>query len=170
LNWNHAYKTAGRYRTWAEDPVTTTALWWERKVRLGRQARQALSPALYYEIRYEDLVAFPADVCARLCNFLGVPYDEAMLRFHEGRTRHEPGLDAKKAWRPITPGLRDWRTQMPPEDAERFEAVAGELLDELGYARAFPRLSPECRARIARLREAFVQELHARQEVLPLRW
>ena len=32
---------------------------------------------------------------------------------------------------------------MPTQDLERFEAAAGGLLDELGYARAFPRLTPE---------------------------
>src|SRR5262249_13177100 len=106
------------------------------------------------------------EMCTRLCEFLGVLYDGAMLRFHEGRTRNEPGLDAKNAWRPITPGLRNWRTQMPPEDAERFEAVAGELLDELAYPRAFPHPSPQCLEQAARLREAFTQDLHSREEVL----
>jgi hypothetical protein len=165
LNWNHAFRTAGRYSTWAEDSATTTAFWWERKVRLGRQAGKALRPELYHEIRYEDLVARPAEACARSCEFLGVPYYDAMLRFHEGRMRTDPGLDAKKAWRPITPGLRDWRTQMAPEDVERFEAAAGDLLAELGYPRAYPSPAPAARERAGRLRERFEQESAARQEV-----
>jgi hypothetical protein len=32
---------------------------------------------------------------------------------------------------------------MLTQDLERFEAAAGGLLEELGYARAFPRLTPE---------------------------
>jgi hypothetical protein len=40
---------------------------------------------------------------------------------HEGRTRHDLGLSAKKAWLPPTPGLRDWLSQMPHEHVERFE-------------------------------------------------
>ena len=87
---------------------------------------------MYYEVRYESLVRNPVEESAALCEFLGLPYDEAMPRFHEGRTNAKPGLSAKKAWLPITPGLRDWRTQMTAEDVERFEAAAGELLDELG--------------------------------------
>src|SRR5262249_50846792 len=118
--WNHAARAAGRYATWAEDPVATTALWWKRKVGFGRQRGRPLGPGLYYEIHYEGLVTRPAEECARLCAFLRVSYDEAMLRFHEGRTRDEPGLDAKQAWRPITAGLRDWRSQMPAADVERF--------------------------------------------------
>ena len=112
----------------------------------------------------------PAAQCEKLCNFLGVAYDEAMLRFHEGRTRNEPGLDAKQAWRPITPGLRDWKTQMQGDDVERFEAVAGDLLDELGYSRAFPCPSREAKKRAARIQDLFTQDLHARKEVLPDCW
>jgi hypothetical protein len=170
LNWNHAHRTAGRYSTWAEDPVSTTAFWWERKVRLGRQGGQALRRGLYCEVRYEDLVSRPADICAKLCDFLGVPNDHAMLRFHEGRSPTEPGLDAGHAWRPITPGLRDWRSQMPSEDVERFETVAGNLLAELGYPRAFASPSPERMQQAAKLRASFTQELRSREEVLPKCW
>ena len=166
LSWYHADRTAGRYSTWAEDPVSTTALWWKHKVGLGRQGGQPLGQDLYYEIRYESLVTHPTEECAKLCTFLGVPYDEAMLRFHEGRTKSDPGLDAKRAWRPITPGLRDWKTQMPTEDVERFEAVAGDLLDQLGYPRAVPRPSADIMKRAARIRDLFTQNLQSRSKVL----
>src|SRR5262249_8484275 len=146
------------------------ALWWERKVRLGRQGGQALTPELYYEIRYEALVAQPEDECAQLCAFLGIPYDGAMLRFHVGRTKTKPGLDAKKAWLPVTPGLRDWKTQMAPEQVERFEAAAGDLLDELGYTRAIARPAPDILKQTSRIRELFTQDLHAREEVVPECW
>jgi|SRR6516225_4683711 len=170
LAWNHALRAVGRYPTWAEDPVATTALWWKRKAGLGLQRGQALGPELYYEIRYENLVSRPAEECARLCAFLGVPYDEAMLRFHEGRARADPSLDAKQAWRPITPGLRDWRSQMPSADVERFEAAAGDFLDQAGYPRAYPHPSPEVLRHVARIRDLFTQEARARQQSLPDCW
>ena len=170
LNWNHADRTAGRYTSWPEDPVGTTALWWKRKVRLGRQGGRALPPGQYYELRYEDLVAGPEAEAVRLCAFLGVPYDPAMLRFHEGRARPEPGLDAKKAWLPITPGLRDWRRQLAAAGVERFEAAAGDLLDELGYPRGCPSPAPAVREQAARIRELFTQDLQAREEVVPECW
>src|SRR5262249_55464902 len=152
-------QTAARYGTWSEDPVVTTALWWERKVRLGREGGKSLNPDLYYESLYERLVNEPEAECGRVCAFLGVPYDERMLRFHEGRTKTKPGLDAKTAWLPVTPGLRDWRKQMPPADVERFEAAVGDLLDELNYPRAFPKPAPEVAQRVALLRELFTEEL-----------
>src|SRR5262249_21749429 len=63
LNWTHADRTAGRYTTWPEDPVTTTALWWKRKVRLGQEGGQLVGPEQYYEVPYEDLVRQPAETC-----------------------------------------------------------------------------------------------------------
>lgn len=135
-NWSKTPQTRlARLPTWKDDPVSTTALWWESNVRLGRESGKSLGPGLYYEVRYEALVAHPREESEALCAFLGLPYDDAMLRFNEMQTK-------KKARRPITPGLRDWRTQMSRDDVERFEAMAGDLLDELGCPRAFPWLRP----------------------------
>jgi hypothetical protein len=89
-----------------------------------------------------------------------------MLRFYEGRIRTEAGLDAKNAWRPITPGLRDWRIQMPAEDVERFEASAGDLLDELGYPRAVHQPGADALEQAARIRELFVRDSPARGSAL----
>jgi hypothetical protein len=170
LHWKEkAARLASRFSTWGEHAVATAAVWWEWRVRLGREAGESLGPGRYYELRYEALVSQPADECARLCAFLGVPYDEQMLRFHEGRTKADPGLDAKKGWRPITPGLRDWRTQMAAAGLERFEAAAGDLLGELGYPRAVPQPRPEAVQHASEVTELFVQSLRVRNKVLPER-
>jgi hypothetical protein len=166
LNWEKASELASHLPTWNDDPVSTAAVWWAWHVRLGREAGSSLGPNLYYEIGYESLVANPADECRALCTFLDVPYDDAMLRFHEGRTRTDPGLSAKDAWLPITPGLRDWRTQMAAEDVERFEAVAGDLLDELGYWRAIPDPKREAQKHASLIYEMFTQDARSRRERL----
>jgi hypothetical protein len=171
MNWKgNVANLANLFSTWGEHPVTTAALWWEWGVRLGQEGGQKPGPGLYHELRYEALVARPEQECARLCAFLGLPYDAAMLRFHEGRTRTKPGLDAKHAWAPITPGLRDWRAQMAAEDVERFEAAAGDLLDELGYPRAVPRPRPGVVEHAARARESFIADVRAGKMALPERW
>ena len=164
LSWRKAGKLAQRFVTWNEDPVTTAALWWEWHVRRGREAGSSLGSDVYYELRYKSLVARPAMESARLCAFLGVRYDDAMLRFHEARMRREPGLDAKHAWLPPTPGLRDWRSQMSDEHVERFEAVAGDLLDELTYPRGADHLRAQRLALASRLRRLF------EGRPLPARW
>ncbi|MCA1726529.1 MAG: hypothetical protein LC722_02405, partial [Actinobacteria bacterium] len=40
---------------------------------------------------------------------------------------------------PPKAGARDWRTQMHPGAVAAFEAIAGSLLDSLGYGRGAPR-------------------------------
>jgi len=168
INWKRkAAKLASIYSTWREHPVATAAAWWEWHLCLGRQAGRLLGPALYYELRYEALVSHPAEELAKLSRFLAVPYDEAMLHFHEGRTKADPGLGAKDAWRPITPALRDWRGDMLAEDVERFEAVSGDLLDELGYARGVPRPGWQARQYAAPIREAFRRDAQALGDWLP---
>jgi hypothetical protein len=170
LEWSRARRIVGRFPTWAEDPVVTTALWWELAVRLGREAGAHLGSRRYYELRYEALVADPEGECRKLCDFLALAYDPAMLRFHEGRTRAKSGLSAKKAWQPITPGLRRWQDQMAPHDVGRFEAAAGPLLDELGYARGADPASDEELARATRLRETYADYARVGGWPVPAAW
>jgi hypothetical protein len=159
INWTRkAGKLRSLFPTWSEHPVATAAAWWKWHVEPARDFGRSLGKNLYCELHYEELIANPEKESARLCVFLGLPFEPAMLRFHEGRTRIEAGLDAKNAWRPITPGLRNWRQQMAPEAVELFEAVAGGLLHELGYPRAFPQPAVETLNQAARIRKAFDHE------------
>jgi hypothetical protein len=139
-------------------------------VRLAREAGTILEPGLYYEMRYEHLVADPSQESTALCDFLSLAYSEAMPRFYEGRTKTDPTLGSNKRWLPPTPGLRNWRTQMPSHHGQLFEAVAGELLDELGYPRAFSSASAQLHERVAHVRDAFTKDLRVRGWPLPQRW
>jgi hypothetical protein len=148
------------FDAWGEDPVVTTALWWEWTVTLGRTFGASLPRNAYYELRYEDLVARPEAECRSLCEFLGIPFDEAMLRHEETFMPRRGGdgaiLHASVAL-PVTSGLRDWRTQMDAGDVDRFEATTGPFLDELGYVRAAAQPSPASVRAASRIRELFVR-------------
>jgi hypothetical protein len=169
LDWKKSVRMVGRYSTWEEDRVATAALWWEWHVRLGRDAAGLFEPERYCELRYESLVADPEGGCAKLSAFLGVSYDDAMLRFHEGRQRVKPGRASKAAWLPVTPGLRRWEEQMRSGDVARFEAAAGPLLEELGYPRVASLSGQQVRSS-ARLREAFADDARARRRAVPEAW
>jgi Sulfotransferase family len=160
MNWKRkADRLQSLFPTWKEHPLATAAAWWQWHVAPAREVGLPLGGNTYCELRYEDLVAQPERECGRLCAFMGLPFDVAMLRFHEGRQRTETGLDAKNAWQPITPGLRNWRQEMPPEDLELFEAVAGELLEELNYPRQFLRPAHETWQYASKVRENFHSHL-----------
>ena len=159
LDWERRHEAFARMPTWERDRVSTTALWWERRVRAGREGGLPLADGLYHELRYEALVADPEGSCRALCDFLALPYSERMISFHEGHEKHDASLSAKRAWRPITPGLRSWRTEMSGAALERFEAAAGELLDELGYERAVPDPGPAAVEHAARMRAALTPDV-----------
>jgi hypothetical protein len=170
LNWRRkAARFASLFPTWRDEPVATAAAWWDWHVRRGREDGGRLGPDRYYEVRYEALVTNSADECARLCAYLGLPYEAVMLRFHEGRSLPGVGPEkgAKESWLPITPGLRDWRTQMRYADIECFEAVAGPLLEELGYGRAAACRRPELIARVAAVGNRFSETMRLLGDWLP---
>jgi hypothetical protein len=167
LDWQ---KGATSYSTFYDAPITTAGVWWEWYVRLGREGRGRLGPGLCHELCYETLVAEPERECARLCEFLGLPYEDSMLRFHEGRTQSKPGLSAKASWLPVTSGLRNWRTAMEPDDVIQFESAAGDLLEELGYPRAAASIPKRALERAARIRERFVEQALGRRRPVPEAW
>ena len=75
-----------------------------------------------------------------VCPFLGLEYSPEMLRYHERADDLLDGLRATRhvqgVRRPPTQGLRDWRTALDPHQVQLFEALAGDLLDRLGYDRS----------------------------------
>jgi hypothetical protein len=85
-------------------------------------------------LRYEDLVARPEAVVRDVCDFLDLSFEPAMLDYHRDRDLEVDPNHSRLA-EPVSPGLRDWRTQMRPVDVARFEAIAGPLLGDLGYDR-----------------------------------
>lgn len=132
-----------------EDAVRL-GLEWEHRVDEGQRAGRNLGPARYREVRYEALIDDPAVNVAGLCEFLDLAYEPEMLRFFE-RPDGTPGkvLTNPRHLRlaePLSAGSQTWRADMPDADVQRFEAVAGDLLVELGYERGAPHPSTGARA------------------------
>ena len=143
VEWAEKGIGPSKFELFAKHPFATTAMWWCWQVASGRKDGRELGPSLYHELRYEQLVDDPATVLRGITDFLGIPYDAGMERYHEGKSSYAPTASAKSAWLPPTKGLRDWSQDMEPKDLQVFELLAGELLDELGYARAATQVDPE---------------------------
>jgi len=163
LDWAGKSKGPGKLRLWETEPVATCALWWRWQVGAGRSSGAQIGEQHYHEVGYEGLVAEPDGQLRCISDFLGLPYEPAMLAYNEGKIKTNPKLSAKKRWLSPTAGLRNWRSEMEPPDVEMFEAVAGDLLDELGYERAFPEISPQVR-RVAACCLDWWDEFLARRE------
>lgn len=121
------------------ESVVGCALRWRRYVSRGITSGPRLGEGRYLEIRYEDLVRDPASTARSVCGFIGVPFDDHMLKYFDradeilGHIDHPESHSRLRL--PPTPGLRDWRTEMSTDDVARFDAIAGPLLSRLGYER-----------------------------------
>ncbi len=126
---------------------------WRDAVRAGLDAARAGYPVL--ELRYEALLADPAAVLQRACAFIGLDYDNAMLRYHEraaqrltehqGRMRADGTVLVSREQRlaqqalvsmpPRIERAEAWRDILTPQEVAAFQSAAGELLQALGYRR-----------------------------------
>ena len=150
LNWATESKGPGKWSLWNEDPLATCALWWRWQAGIGERDGQKLGKDYYHRLKYEELVAEPETELGKISTFLGIPYSESMANYHAGKTRHQPGLSAKAAWLPPVKNLRNWQTDMSPEDVDVFEGIAGKLLNGSGYSCRGRRPSATVKSRVAR--------------------
>lgn len=107
----------------------------------------------FFMLSYETLTTRPEAAARRLCEFLEVEYTPSMLELHPGEEA-EPAADSASSWNDVTKPVMKGNTYRflgeAPEDQVRiFEAVAGDVLDTLGYQRVYvkkgeePRFTPE---------------------------
>jgi hypothetical protein len=117
------------------DAVDAAARRWTRQVARGRLDAARIDRCL--EVRYEDLALEPQAPLRRIAEFLELPWDGAVLDSLPAVGRRPAGAPGQ----PTPPGARPaiveapgrWRTEMSPEDRAACEAVAGDLLGQLGY-------------------------------------
>jgi hypothetical protein len=126
---------------WGTPTAVAGSQMWQKWVTVGRTAGREQGPDRYLEIRLEELVRCPESVLREVCAFLHEPYSPAMLDYHRTAAERvwtgDPGdpkaVDHRYTREPPTPGLRDWRAGMSPEEQGAVEAAAQPLLGELGY-------------------------------------
>jgi hypothetical protein len=122
------------------DRFGAAALFWRDRVTRGRAGGRRIGPDRYREIRYEDLVASPEAVLTDVCDFFALEFEPGMLEYHERADEVLDGLrythHVQGIRRPPTRLGRDWRTNLGDHEVQLFEALAGDLLDDLGYERS----------------------------------
>lgn len=142
-------------KPWGPKTLGDAAVLWKKQVETARSDGRRLDPIRYHELRYHDLVEDTESVVRNASSFLGLDFDPDMLNYFE---KERPGRSVAKGnvHRPPTRGMRDWRGQLSHEEVVLFDALAGDLLDELGYEKGRPGASVTERLR-ARRRAAEVQ-------------
>src|SRR5207249_10834867 len=104
LQWASEDKGPGKWELWREEPVAVCALWWRWQTSTGVRDGVILGPERYFEVKYEELVAWPENTLRNIAAFLQLPFAGQMLTYYEGKTCPKPGRSSKKAWLPPTPG------------------------------------------------------------------
>lgn len=133
------------------DDFEKQARFWRGEIMKART--QAAGLKHYSEVRYEALVTKPEETLRQICAGIALDFDPAMLTYHRsaeerlaefkrpygpaGRTPKDIGTFMAIHDRVKTPPdktrIGRWRTEMSRADLERYEAIAGPLLRELGY-------------------------------------
>ena len=107
---------------WAGNMYTAVERWMQAEELWSSVCREVPAEARI-DIRYEVLVSKPEATLSRLCAFLGVPYDYAMLDYPKHSTYGPPSAAA----------IDQWKTKLPPTEVRLAEARIGSLLSKRGY-------------------------------------
>jgi len=120
--------------------VAEAARLWADRVSAGIAGGRPLGDR-YLEVRYERLVEDAKAQTKSICSFLSLEFDPGMLDYTErARAAVLPRASMYNPHvteRPM-PKTRSWEHDMPDRHVMIFEAVAGDLLSELGYPRRHP--------------------------------
>ncbi len=106
--------------------LQTTFAWYESVSRCARYRKQY--PKNYYPLKFEDLVRDPRNRLERVCEFLGVEFQDKMLDqvvVSKGFAAGQQGFDADAADR--------WRAQIHPWALSWFTFLFRKQLGELGF-------------------------------------
>jgi len=66
-----------------QPPPAEQAARWIKRIGKAREQAAALKGPRYVEARYEDLVREPETTLRRICEFIDLPWDDAVLDYHE---------------------------------------------------------------------------------------
>ncbi len=134
MNW--ANPMTGKKWDYVQN-ISNAARYWRDVVVLSRQqAEQPMVAGRVLEVRYEDLVFDTAAALRRILDFVGEPWDDAVLSYHAKDRRQEPiEASTAQAVKPLnSTSVGRWKTDMTRLDRAAFKTEAGDLLKLLGYA------------------------------------
>jgi len=115
---------------------------WPRYIAAARAAGSRIPEGQYLELRYEDLVGDGEGTLRRLFDFLGEPWDPAVLEFdkqrHDVPQRYHQQLDARRGVAGTTDAVYasrvgTYRRELDPFMRALLWLTARPTLKELGY-------------------------------------
>lgn len=128
-----------RKQAWGSRNILKLAGDWSWRVTLAHKMGMMLGPSYYLEIRYEDLVRSPESTLRRVCEFVGEPFDKAMLGYDKNAAAAMPEASLKfhasSIRAPDPSKVTAWQREMSQGDRVLFDEIAGDTLEAFGYKR-----------------------------------
>jgi hypothetical protein len=102
-------------------------------------------PHLVHNLKYEDLARDPEKNLRSICDFLGVPFEAAMLRFHEATNKSFKENKDKiskdvndqihsNLLNPVnTTAVAKWKKELKASEIEMIDSIAGKYARSKGY-------------------------------------
>lgn len=124
------------------DDLSRAIMVWLRAIRAARRFASQ-HPDQLLEVRYEALVRRPEETARAVATFLGLEFDERMLRPHEldvplGDVDRTPYM--QRVRQPIDQSaIGRWRRDFGPAQVAELERAMGPTLVDLGYSLATER-------------------------------
>lgn len=112
---------------------------WKRSVLAAQRFGRDLPKDCFHEVQYESLLTDPMGVMRSVCEFLQEPFHEEVLKpnFLDRLNRRAVFGQRAKTWvaenEIVSNNFAKWKTKMSVNDRNLFQAVAGDVLAELGY-------------------------------------
>ncbi len=114
---------------------------WSRLQEMCLLHRKRVVDSRFFSVCYEELTTNTESVVKDLCNFLDIDFTEQMLSFHcsdeASRTAQSSDLWGNLTQPVMNNNTKKFLDAMSTEDIRTVEAVAGHVMDELGYERCY---------------------------------
>lgn len=105
-------------------PIELYGRYWSDQIENGERARKLLSPDVFLDVRFEDLVTKPVEVLTRIAEFFELPRDDG--------TGPDAWIARAAA---LSHGLPKRRApELPAEERERLEASVRAAMQRLGQS------------------------------------
>jgi hypothetical protein len=107
-------------------------------IRMMDINRAVLGKGSYYVLKFEDLTRDPEPIMRDVCSFVGVEFNDCLLRpTRFGEPVAGNNFDKKAMFQIISSNVGRWKERISEEAAMVIEFYLGDVLDYFGYQRAF---------------------------------
>lgn len=111
----------------------TGALRWDREVKQQLAFLKEL-PDTAMLLKYEDLVLKQRESLEKICSFIDVPFDEAMMNYANEKAFVAVNRQSVNTFKAPDPSIvTKWKQKLTPHEIKTINMVCHETLSEFGY-------------------------------------